>query len=260
VPRLEVDVRFLADDSLLVFHDEDLEAETTAAGPVAALDALRAASVRLRADERTALAFLHEVVDLLSGSDTLLQVDLKGLVTLSPSRLERLAAALQPVREQVLIGSQAHWNLWPLHERGFRVAFDPTLQWHYFPGREGDALSPARVGLHGLWDDSPLAHVAGLRAADYFEARVVELLRLVPASEWMVDRHTLLHLQASGLNLGTRLAAAGVELAAWTLRDEGEDATRTILDRLFSLGAGTIITSAPLALAGYLAGAGRRSG
>ena len=37
-----------------------------------------------------ALAFLDEVVDLVAGSDSLLQVDLKGLATLSPAQVARL--------------------------------------------------------------------------------------------------------------------------------------------------------------------------
>ncbi len=252
VPRFEIDARFLADDRLLVFHDERLDGETTASGPVAELDAAAAKTVRFRADDRVALAFLDEVVDTVTGSDSLLQVDLKGMAPLSPARVARLAETLRPARDQVLIGSQAHWNLWALHEHGFRVAFDPTLQWHYRPGRKGEGLSPARMGLHGLWDDSPLAHVPETSARAYLEARVKDLIGLLPAMEWMVDYGTLLHMRAQGFDLGARLRLSGVGLAAWTVNDDGRDATLDLLSTLFGLGAETVITERPWDLAAYL--------
>ncbi len=255
VPRFEIDARFLSDDRLLVFHDERLDGETTASGPVAALDAAAAGAIRFRADDRVALAFLDEVVDLVAGSDSLLQVDLKGLATLSAAQVARLASTLWPARDQVLIGSQAHWNLWALHEHGFRVAFDPTLQWHYRPARTGEGLSPARMGVHGLWDDSPLAQLAETPAGAYLEARVKDLIGLLPAAEWMVDYGTLLHMRSQGFELGERLRQSGIGLAAWTVKDEGKEATLELLSRLFGLGAETVITESARDLAHYLADA-----
>ena len=131
VPRLEVDVRFLADDAIALFHDARLEAETFSEGPVARLNREEARAVRLRADGVTGLAFLEEAVELLRGGSSLLQVDLKLMRAMTGGQLAALTAALVPVRDQVLIGSQAHWNLRGLAKAGFAIALDPTLHWRY---------------------------------------------------------------------------------------------------------------------------------
>jgi glycerophosphoryl diester phosphodiesterase len=252
-PRIEVDVRWLADDELLVFHDPELDAETTATGPVASLVRADVAAIRYLDIDGTPLCFLDDVVAAIDGSDTLLQVDLKGTAPLTPARVARLAAILRPIRAQALVGSQAHWNLRLLREAGCRVAFDPTLHWHYRPGRRGDGLQPAALGQYGLWDDSPLAAVPGVDPAVYVRHRVADLLGLVAAEEWMVDYATIRQLAALGVALGDELAARGVELAAWTVHDEGQAATAALVHALFALGVTTIITDAPLAVARYLA-------
>ena len=58
-------------------------------------------------------------------------------------------------------------------------------------------------------DDAPVAHMPGLTERDYYEARLADLVALVPACEWMVDRGTLLHLRTRGFALGEALAAQG---------------------------------------------------
>ena len=250
VPRLEIDVRFLADDAMLVFHDSRLDPETTGSGPVAGLDRAGASLLRYQ-QEATPLCFLEDAVDLIRGSLTRLQIDLKLMRELSASRAAALASALAPVHDQVLIGSQAHWNLRPLARQGFSVALDPTLQWHYRPDRKGEGLNPARLGVHGLWDDAPIAAIPGVSALSYVESRVRDLLGLFPASEWMVDCGTILHLASLGVPLGDLLAESHVELAAWTIRDEGPATTGELLARLFASGVTTVITDHPVAVAGY---------
>lgn len=250
-PRLEIDVRFLADDAMLIFHDGHLDPETTGCGPVseATRDSLRGVSYR---HDGSPLCYLEDVVHALAGSGTYLQVDLKGLLPHSDRRLARLAEAVAPLGEGVVVGSQAHWNLRPIASRGIPVALDPTLHWHYAPERRGEGLTPATHGRHGLWDDSPLAHFQGLDTSGYLEARIRDLLALVPAIEWMVDYETLLHLDALGLRLGERLSAEGIRLAAWTVHDQGEEATSKLLDRLFALGAGVVITDDATRCARYV--------
>ena len=252
-PRLEIDVRFLADDAMLIFHDDDLAQETTGTGRVGALDAASARALRYRADERHGLCFLDDVVDVMRGSETLLQVDLKLMRPISPERVDQLARALAPLGARVLIGSQAHWNLHAFHERGFRVAFDPTLQWHYAPNRS-PGLTPSRLGVHGLWDDAPLAHVRHATPRQYIDARLRDLIGLLPgAVEWMVDIATLRHFASLGCLLGEELGAQDRELAAWTLRDDGEASTTKVLAEMFALGATTVIANDPEAVAGYAA-------
>jgi len=251
VPRLEVDVRFLADDGMLVFHDSWFDAATDGEGAVSTHDT--AATRRIRVKRfGTTLPLFEEVVDVIRNGETLLQVDLKLMRAMSPVREERLAGVMEPIRDRVLIGSQAHWNLRGLHARGFDVALDPTLQWHALERWDpGDGVGPSRRGLHGLWDDAPLAHLPRVDARTYLESRVQDLLGLLPASEWMVDYRTLLHIRALGFDLGTELRRHGVELAAWTIRDEGPQVTPDLLATLFSLGTTTVITDHAEQLAEY---------
>jgi glycerophosphoryl diester phosphodiesterase len=240
-PRLEIDVRFLSDDAMLVYHDSQLEHETTGAGRVDALDRAAARALRYRWDGDYAVCSLDEVVDVMRGGETLLQVDLKLMRPISAAREAALAQALAPMADRVLIGTQAHWNLAPFAQRGFQVAFDPTLQWHYAPDRPME-LTPRRLGVHGLWDDAPLAHIPHASATDYAASRIADLVGLVPAAaEWMVDIATIRHLASIGCLLGERLAARGIQLAAWTMRDRGEPETSDTLRELLELGASTVI-------------------
>ncbi|GIW12885.1 MAG: hypothetical protein KatS3mg062_0324 [Tepidiforma sp.] len=249
VPRLEVDVRFAADDTLVCFHDSTLDRLTTGAGRVAeaSLLALRAVSYRATGEP---LALLDEVVDVMRRSDTVLQVDLKLNRPISPERVQRLESALEPLAGRVILGSQSPWNL-----RKFTrvpVAFDPTLFLNYTAGRR-QSLYPRQRGIHGFWDDSPLARNPYPTVLEYLETRIDELHGLVPgAVEWMVDIGTVLRMAELGLNLGEHLAPRGIELAAWTLR--ARDPIEPTLTRLWAAGTTTVITDVPLDVARVLSG------
>jgi hypothetical protein len=197
IPRIEFDLWFLQDDSMLIFHDYDLEHHTTGRGPVAQNTRTSVSAVRYRETD-VPLAFLEEIVDAASGSATILQVDLKGLQALGRPRAAMLARALEPVAAQTLVGSQAHWNLRYLAEQGVNVAFDPMLHFHAAAWQPDRDLPPWRLGVHGFWDDAPLAHVEGVLTENYLDARIDDLLALVPASEWMVDWRTLFYLEERG--------------------------------------------------------------
>ena len=254
VPRLEIDVRFLADDRMLVFHDGSLDSETTGSGRVDALMAVAVRDLRFRADESVPLSFLEDVVDVLRQGESLLQVDLKLRRPISAVRLDALAGVLQPIRDRVLVGSQAHWNLRGLPARGIPVAIDPTLQWQYAPSRESERALPFRRGLHGLWDDAPIAHVRGVSFTDYCGVRIADIVGLLPeAREWMVDIATIRQFSALGVHLGNELGRRGIELAAWTMVDEGPGPSSEVLKSLFSAGVTTVITDAATKLAGYAA-------
>lgn len=246
VPRLEIDVRFLADDAMLVFHDGLLDHETTGTGRVDALDRAAAAALRYRSHEAVGLCFLEDVVDRMRGSGTVLQVDLKLMRPMSGVRARLLEAALAPIKAHVLVGSQAHWNLRQIS--GLPLAFDPTLQWHSDRGRNGHTV-PRTLGRHGIWDDAPLATNPYPGPEEYVRSRVRDLLGLLPAAvEWMVDIATIQHIAGLGVELGAELARYGVSLAAWTLR-ESEPDVGGLLHRLFGCGVRTVITDAPLTAA-----------
>jgi glycerophosphoryl diester phosphodiesterase len=243
VPRFEIDVRFLADDAMLVFHDGRLDHETTGTGRVEALDAAAARRLRYREADHTGLCFLEEVVDRTRGSGCVLQVDLKLMRAITAERARALETALAPVRDHVLVGSQAHWNLRRL--QGLPLAFDPTLQWHSDSGRRGNVF-PKSAGLHGMRDDSPLATNPNVTAAEYIASRIEDLRGLLPAAvEWMVDIATIEHLGALGSNLGEDLQRSGVALSAWTLRANEADPA-ALLSRLYRAGVQTVITDVPL--------------
>jgi glycerophosphoryl diester phosphodiesterase len=245
VPRFEIDVRFMADDSMLVFHDRQLARETTGEGEVASLRRADVAELRYREAHGAGLCFLEDVVEAMRGSRCLLQVDLKLMRPISPERRAALVAALRPLADRVLVGSQAHWNLRELGE--IPVAFDPYLQWHYDPQRTVERV-PRRRGVHGLWDDSPLAELR-TDSGDYLRARMEDTLGLLPrAVEWMVDYPTLRHLRTLGLPLGEWLLERNVALSAWTVHEATLE-RQELVRELFELGAETIITTAPPVIA-----------
>jgi len=244
VARLEVDVRFMADDSMVICHDGSIDALTTSTGRLDQLNRGDLANVRYRSDEAWGLCFLEEVVDVMRGSSSLLQVDLKLLRMISAERAERLLAALAPLGDRLIVGSQAHWNLRRL--RGVPIAFDPSLHMRYEPGREAPGI-PRTMGVHGMWDDMPIAANPHLSAVDYLESRFEDLRGILPAAtEWMVDIATILQMGQIGLPLGQRLAEHGCGLAAWTLRGISPE-TPELLRRLFDLGTTAVITDDPVA-------------
>ncbi|MEX2081560.1 MAG: glycerophosphodiester phosphodiesterase family protein, partial [Dehalococcoidia bacterium] len=142
VPRLEVDVRFLADDSMLVFHDGSLDTETSGSGPANAIDGAAARGLRYKGGDEP-LAFLEDVVGAMEAGPTRLQVDLKLMRPITEGRARALVGALEPLGGNVIVGTQAHWNLRPLGEAGLPIAFDPTLQINAYPaGREEGMTVP----------------------------------------------------------------------------------------------------------------------
>ena len=247
VPRLEIDIRFLADDTIAIFHDSELDHETSSAGPISAQTRVSLPGVRHRLSPGTGISTLDQVVELVAGSTSLLQVDLKPLSLLPDRQLALLEQSLEPLGDQVIVGSQGHWNLRRL--RRVPVAFDPWLQLRFEPGRLSTANAPHTLGLHGLWDDSPLAVSPFFGPADYIETRIDDIVSLLPrATEWMVDIPTIIHMASLEFSLGEALGQRGISLAAWTLTEASGDAA-TILAQLFRTGATTVITDIPVAAA-----------
>ncbi|MEO9256014.1 MAG: glycerophosphodiester phosphodiesterase family protein, partial [Tepidiformaceae bacterium] len=91
--RLETDVRFLPDDSMLLFHGTDLDHGTTGTGKVDALSYNEARQIRYCTPGSEPLCFLEEVVRAMQGSGATLQVDLTLMRPISPHRVRLLADA-----------------------------------------------------------------------------------------------------------------------------------------------------------------------
>ena len=238
VPRLEIDVQFLADDAMAIFHDSVITSRS--GSPVKLAELTRAGLGDFAHEGGEAIRFLEDVVAVVAGSGTTLQVDLKLSRPITPHRVEQLEHALTPLEGRLVVGSQAHWNLRQLTH--VPLALDPTLQWAFSARPPG---IPHTLGVHGLWDDSPIAGNSRFSAAEYVDARIDDLQTLVPGVvEWMVDIRTIFKFDELGVALGEVLRERGVALAAWTLR-ESETAPRDTLLRLFDLGVETVITDIP---------------
>lgn len=252
-PRIEIDVQFLADDRIAVLHDAMLDGDADGAGPVSLLTADQVRRIAPRTGHRIAL--LEDVVDAVRGTPTQLQVDLKPLDPLTIGQRDSLMQAIRPLGDGVLLGSRAHWSLRAFADTGVALAFDPTLLLAFWDGGLAPGgIYPSRTGQHGFWDDHPTAHLPGLDAREYLAARVAGLCDLVPSAvEWMVNVETILAMARSGYRLGEELGDRGVELAAWTLIDGGQEVSGPLLRTLIDLDVTTFITDHPLALAGYLA-------
>jgi glycerophosphoryl diester phosphodiesterase len=255
-PRIEVDLRILADGTLVSFHDADLSPLTDRAGRLENLDWEDVRFARLVSNPELVIPRFEEVIDRVKGSKTVLHVDLKPMSLLAETHLDAIAEALAPVHDHVFVGSQASWTLDGIASRGLRTAFDPFRHFHRWPDRPaGETQIPRGQSLHGLWDDALCGLVPNMPAVDYAALRVRELTRLVPsASEWMVEKSTVRHLANLGFSLGDALHERGIALSAWTLQDSGSEANHRQLAELFSLGVDVIIADNALAFGYAMAG------
>lgn len=253
-PRIEIDVRFTSDDVPVVFHDATLDHDTDGAGAIFEHDAAALGRFKLR-DRDEGIPRLEEVLDLLRGTSTRLQVDLKPLAPLTSNQVSALRGVLEPFGEQVLLGSQAYWSLRAFEGSAVPLAFDPTLLFGSLPWiGEHAGLHPHDVGPEGLRDDHPLARLPGRDVRAYIECRLDDFCRtLAGVRELMVNTDTILLASRLGVSMGDYLARNGVELSAWTLSDGGAADTVALMTRLFEAGVTTLITDDPLALSGYLA-------
>jgi len=253
-PRIEIDLRFLADDTMVVFHDPDLGPTTTGAGRLDACTWAMLDGVRSLGPGQPPIPRFADVVAAITGSSTTLHVDLKHDRPMPATRVQALVAALAPIRDQAIVGTQAYWNLGPLAEAGLPIALDPGYLWQRRVAT-GDQRWPRSEGLYGFCDDAPIAYIPGLRAPEYLALRVAELSALVPgAREWMVDIDTIVACSDLGFSLADYLHGRDVNLVAWTVQDLSYDRTTTasLIGKLFDLGVDNVIAKHGLVVARYL--------
>jgi glycerophosphoryl diester phosphodiesterase len=258
VARAEIDFNMLRDGDFLVTHDTHLESATTGSGPVRLTTRREAAQLHCRWrglvwDHRPPL--LSEVFELLraQASPTVLELDVKDVEPWPYSRVDELARLVEPVRDRVIFGGHADWNLRRLVQvdSRIRVGFNPALYLDWVPPNSAPDASPDEVGAYGYRDRHPLARARNQPPSDYLWERVNGLMRLVPGACEMHIRLSLFErMQSDGLGDTThRLRRAGIRVDLWTL-DAGTPDWQGRLTNAVWAGADIITTNTPRQLAG----------
>jgi glycerophosphoryl diester phosphodiesterase len=266
VARAEIDVAMLADRDFLIFHDSMLDRGSTGSGPVASLTSDAARSLRLRDyrhDDEVGqrapatdhpVGQLSDVVDLLRSTPapTLLQLDMKDADPWPWSRIEELLRLVEPIKDRVIFGCSADWNLRRLLRVDPTVSngFDPMYYLDWVPdGSEPEPLPGVR-GAYGYLDAHPLARESRGSTADYLRDRLGGVLRLVPGPRDLYIRlSTAERMFADGLDdLAAIVHGLGASLDLWTL-DAGTPGWEGRLRLAVALGADVVTTNTPRALA-----------
>jgi glycerophosphoryl diester phosphodiesterase len=257
VARAEIDINLLGDADFLVTHDTLLDSATSGSGAVRSTTRAEAARLRCRWrgqvwDERPAL--LSEVVALMCDepSPTLLELDAKDMEPWPWARVEELARMVEPVRERVVFGGCADWNLRRLAEvdPAVQFGFTPTFYLDWVPPHVTPDELPGAVGAYGYFDTHPLALERNGTTADYLWDRLSALIRLVPGSREIHVRLSLFErMYADGLtDICQRLHAAGQRIDVWTL-DAGTPHWQERLARAVTAGVDVVTTNTARQLA-----------
>jgi glycerophosphoryl diester phosphodiesterase len=257
VARAEIDFNMLRDGDFLVTHDTQLDTATTGSGPVRLATRGETAQLRCRWrgqvwDHRPPL--LSEVVDLLraQASPTVLELDAKDEDPWPYSRVEELARLVEPVRDRVIFGGCADWNLRRLVQVDprIRVGFTPTLYLDWVPPDVEPDEVPGEVGAYGYRDRHPLARSRNQPPSDYLWERINGLIRLVPGTCEMHIRLSLFeHMQSDGLgDTAHKLRRAGIRTDVWTL-DAGTPDWHGRLTSALWAGVDMVTTNTPQQLA-----------
>jgi len=151
VARAEIDIQPRRDGGFVVFHDDRLDRSTDARGAVRDLgDALAAIAA--------------------APYPTVFELDLKELEPWPWPRVEAFVRLLEPVRDRVLLGTEADWNLRRI------LTVDPAIPVSLNPGAyldwtagEGHAALPR--GAYGYFDRHPLASRRSGPVRDYLADR-----------------------------------------------------------------------------------------
>jgi glycerophosphoryl diester phosphodiesterase len=263
VARVEIDLCLLRDADLLVVHDLELDRSTNGVGPVADVTRQEAQRLRLRWEGRLTAErppLLSEVVALIRQQPypSLMELDLKNLQPLPWPRVEELARMVEPVKDRIIFGGIADWNLRRLLQVDptLPVGFDPAAYLDWVPeGDEADSEGLPR-GAYGYLDAHPLAQKRLTPVADYLADRLGGILRLVPGvREVHLRLSTFERMLDDGVAAVDLFHRHGMLLDVWTL-DAGTPNWETRLARALAAGVDIVTTNTPRALSA----AGRKAG
>lgn len=257
VARLEIDICMLHDRDFLVVHDLELDHATNGSGLVRDLARHAAGSLRLLlrghpSSERP--PFLSDVVDLIGAQSTttLIELDLKELEPMPWRRVEELVRLVKPVKDRVIFGGIADWNLRRLLrvEPTLQVGFNPAAYFDWAPAGSDKESDHLPRGAYGYLDAHPLARKQTGPVADYLEDRLGGILRLVPnAREAHLRLSAFEQMLDDGVDSAVQLFHRhGLALDVWTL-DAGTPRWRERLARAIAAGVDIITTNTPRALA-----------
>lgn len=259
--RAEIDLCVLKDGDLLVLHDVQLEDATDGTGLASQVTRREAESLRLRNRDGTLSQhrppLFSEVAAAIAGMPfpTLLELDLKDNEPLPWARVEALARLVEPVKDRIVFGAEADWNLRRLlHvDPTIPVGFNPAFYLDWSPNGEADGVDWLRLGAYGYLDAHPLAERRLTSTAEYVADRLGGILRLVPgAREAHLRLATFERMLDDDVPAAALFHAAGLQLDVWTL-DAGTPEWHERFVRAVANGADIITTNTPR----HLAAAGR---
>ena len=219
-----------------------LEKLTRRFGTVTAVDAL---DLEIRSGELVALLQAKP-------APTLLELDAKDVEPWPWPRVEELARLIEPVKDPVVVGSAADWNLRRLLkvDSTAPVGFDPIFYLDWKPDGADLGTMPGVRGAYGYLDAHPLARRRRGPTVDYLRDRLGAILRLVPGGR---DLH--LRLSAAERMFGDGLDDLpaivhdhGYRLDYWTL-NAGAPGWESRLATALNAGADIITTDTPRELA-----------
>src|SRR5438309_2354301 len=256
VARAEIDIAMLADEDFLVVHDTALADATTGRGRVEDTTRVQAGQLRLTRDglvssERPPL--LSEVADAIAREPypTLLELDLKDWKPWPWPRVEELVRLLQPVKDRVILGGGADWNLRRLQrvDPSLPVGFNFSDYLDWVPPWQPMEPLPAVRGAYGYVDAHPLARARLGTTADYLRDRLGGVLRLAPgARELHLSLLAAERMLEDGLtDLADIVHAHDMLLDLWTL-NAGTPRWRERLSSALEAGADVITTETPAEL------------
>ncbi len=259
---VEIDVTALQADDYLLVHDPDLATETTGAGAVADCTVAAARALRIKVGSMATeypVPTLSDVVALMRGSSTRLQIDYKNMIPFPGDEpLERLIRLIKPLEDSVLVSTGADWQLRRLRalapdlDLGFDVQF--YIDWQDPASPRRPEVYPRQLGAYGYYDDHPLATQAIWSKAVYLADRCGALIGLAPkVSTFYIDHKLLARSLDDGFNWAEALHSAGIKCDAWTL-DVGNSQAEANVKRLLSAGVDQFTSNTPLALAALLEG------
>lgn len=257
VARAEIDVAILADADFLIMHDATLDRTTTGRGRVDATTRREAAHLRLLQDGRPTTErppLLSEVVEAIRAhpAPTLLELDLVDFRPWPWARVEELVRLVEPVRERIVFGSCADWNLRRLLtvDSSLPVGFNPAYYLDWSPPGAGRDPLPRNEGAYGYLDDHPLALQRLDSVTEYLRDRLRSLVQLVPgAREVHLSLDFFERMLADGLAEAAGIfQGAGLLVDVWTL-DAGTPRWQERLARAVGAGVDIVTTNTPRELA-----------